>query len=311
MQALPSNRIEWQARPADAGERLDRVVAEHMEEISRSYAAVLIRGGHVAVNGEPAVPSHKLKAGDLILLDLPAPEPSKLEAENIALSVIYEDGDLLVVDKPAGMVVHPAPGHTGGTLVNALLAYVPNIELDMGDEARPGIVHRLDKDTSGLIVVAKRRAAHEALSRQMAARTMRKEYLALVRGKPELASAVIDAPIARDPKDRQRMAIVDDGRPARTRYTTEQSYGPHYTLVRALLETGRTHQIRVHMASVGHPVIGDPVYGKATCKDAERMGLHRQFLHAARLGFTIPSTGEWREFESRLPQELQRVLEQL
>ena len=253
---------------------------------------------------------HKLKAGDLVSVEQPAPGPSGLQAESIPLNVIYEDADLLVIDKPASMVVHPAPGHSGGTLVNALLAHVPGLELDMGDEARPGIVHRLDKDTSGLMVVAKRRAAHDALSKQMAARTMRKEYLALVRGKPSPPSAVIEAPIARDPRDRQRMAVVEGGRPARTRYSTEQVYGP-YTLVRCVLETGRTHQIRVHMSSTGHPILGDPTYGKSTLKDAERLGLTRQFLHATKLGFTIPSTGQWREFDSPLPEELQRVLAQL
>lgn len=312
MQTTPPKQIEWQTEPAEADQRLDRVLTAHIEEASRSYVAGLIERGHVRVNGETAIKtSHKLKVGDVVSVSIPPPEPSKLEAEDIPLSIVYEDADFLVVDKPAGMVVHPAPGHSGGTLVNAILAHVPNLELDMGDEARPGIVHRLDKDTSGLIVVAKRRAAHEILSRQMAAHTMRKEYLALVRGKPVPAAGIIDAAIDRDPKDRQRMAVVEGGRAARTRYTTEQNYGPHYTLVRAVLETGRTHQIRVHMASTGHAVIGDPVYGKATLKHAERLGLHRQFLHATRLGLTIPSSGEWREFESKLPEDLQGVLDQL
>ncbi len=300
--------IQWQAAPSDAGERLDRAITARLPEVSRSYAANLIERGHVTVNGAPTTKAgHKLKPGDLVSVELPTPEPSGLQAESIPLNVIYEDADLLVIDKPAGMVVHPAPGHSGGTLVNALLAHVPELELDMGDEARPGIVHRLDKDTSGLMVVAKRRAAHEALSRQMAARTMRKEYLALVRGKPTPPSAIIDAPIARDPRDRQRMAVVQGGRPARTRYSTEQVYGS-YTLVRCALETGRTHQIRVHMSSTGHPILGDATYGKATLRDAERLGLYRQFLHATKLGFTIPSVGEWREFDSPLPEELQRVL---
>jgi 23S rRNA pseudouridine1911/1915/1917 synthase len=303
--------VQWQVEPSGTGERLDRAITMRLPDVSRSYAANLIERGHVAINGTPATkPGHKLKAADIVTVELPAPAPSALQAESIPLNVVYEDADLLVVDKPAGMVVHPAPGHSGGTLVNALLAHVPELELDMGDEARPGIVHRLDKDTSGLMVVAKRRAAHEALSRQMAARTMRKEYLALVRGRPSPPSAIIDAPIARDPHDRQRMAVVEGGRPARTRYTTEHVY-PHYTLVRCVLETGRTHQIRVHMASTGHPILGDPTYGKATLKDADRLGLTRQFLHATRLGFTIPSTGEWREFDSPLPDELQQVLAQL
>ncbi|MDQ5824131.1 MAG: RluA family pseudouridine synthase [Chloroflexota bacterium] len=306
-----SSPLQWQVEPSGAGERLDRTVAAHLPEISRSYAANLIEGGHIAVNGVPATKAgHKLKPGDMITVEVPAPVPSSLQAEDIPLSVVYEDADLLVIDKPAGMVVHPSPGHSGGTLVNALLAHVPELELDMGDEARPGIVHRLDKDTSGLMVIAKRRPALEALSRQMAARTMRKEYLALVRGKPNPPAAVIEGPIARDPDDRQRMAIIRGGRPARTHYSTEQVYGS-YTLLRCVLETGRTHQIRVHMSSTGHPLLGDPIYGRPTLKDADRLGLTRQFLHATKLGFTIPSTGEWREFDSPLPEELQRVLDEI
>ncbi|MFL5733801.1 MAG: RluA family pseudouridine synthase [Chloroflexia bacterium] len=293
------------------GERLDRAIAGYFGDISRSYAATLIEAGAVRVNGVVAgKPGQRVKVGDLITVEMPAPRPSGLEAEDIPLSVVYEDADLLVVDKPAGMVVHPAPGHSGGTLVNALLARVPGLELDMGDEARPGIVHRLDKDTSGLIVVAKRRAAHEALSKQMAARTMLKEYVAVVEGTMVPPAGVINAPIARDPRDRQRMAVVANGREARTRYSTEHDLG-RYSLVRATLETGRTHQIRVHMAAMGHPILGDPVYGKRTLKDAVALGLGRQFLHARKLGLILPSTGEWREFSSPLPEELRNVLEQL
>lgn len=294
-----------------APERLDKAIADNFPDISRSYAARLVEMGAVRVNGIVAAkPSQKLKTGDLLSIDIPAPQPSGLAAEDIPLSVVYEDTDLLVIDKPAGMVVHPAPGHSGGTLVNALLAHVPELELDMGDEARPGIVHRLDKDTSGLIVVAKRRAAHEALARQMAARSMLKEYVAVVEGKPSPPSGVIDAPIARDPRDRQRMAVVAHGRSARTRYATQRNLG-HYTLIKATLETGRTHQIRVHMASMGHPILGDPVYGKRTLKDAAVLGLTRQFLHAGKLGLTLPSSGEWREFTSPLPGDLQSILEKL
>ncbi len=303
--------VEWQTTPEEAGERLDRAIAMHIADISRSYAATLIESGMVTVNGiVVSKTSHRLKAGDLTHVEIPAPRPSGLLAEEIPLKVVYEDTDLLVVDKPAGMVVHPAPGHARGTLVNALLAHVPGIELDMGDEARPGIVHRLDRDTSGLIVIAKRRSAHENLSKQMAARTMLKEYIAVVAGTPRPPQGIIDAPIARDPRDRKRMAIVPGGRHARTRYTTERELGP-YTLIQATLETGRTHQIRVHMATIGHPLLGDPVYGKRTLKDAAALGLTRQFLHAQRLGFTLPSTGQWREFTSDLPADLQVVLERL
>ena len=302
---------EWRVEGAENGERLDKLVAGRVQGVSRSYSSMLIEGGQVLVNGEPAQkPSYKVKAGDLIFVTFPSPAASGLTAEAIPLTVVYEDTDLLVVDKPAGMVVHPAPGHSGGTLVNALLAHVPGIELDMGDESRPGIVHRLDKDTSGLIVVAKRRSAHEALSKQMAARTMHKEYLAAVSGKPRPPSGVIDAPIARDPRDRQRMAVVSNGRHARTHYVTDRVMGS-YTLVRVTLDTGRTHQIRVHMASIGYPILGDPVYGKRTLKDASSLGLTRQFLHAHKLGFTLPSSGKWVEFASPLPEDLQWVLERL
>jgi 23S rRNA pseudouridine1911/1915/1917 synthase len=306
-----SKAVEWQVGASEAGERLDRAIAAHLPDLSRSYAATLIEAGAVTLNGHVASkPGQKLRAGDHISINIPAPQPSGIAAEEIPLSIVYEDADLLVIDKPAGMVVHPAPGHAGGTLVNALLAHVPELELDMGDEARPGIVHRLDKDTSGLLVVAKRRPAHEALSRQMSARTMLKQYLAVVAGKPSPPSGIIDAPIARHPRDRQRMAVVSNGRPARTRYATERDLS-RYTLIKATLETGRTHQIRVHMASTGHPILGDPLYGKRTLKDASTLGLTRQFLHAHCLGFTLPSTGEWREFVSPLPEELQRVLERL
>ncbi|HUP28036.1 MAG TPA: RluA family pseudouridine synthase [Chloroflexia bacterium] len=305
-----SGVVEWHAGPEESGRRLDTVLSERVESISRSYGSTLIDAGNVLVNGERPKPSYKVRAGDLISAILPAPAPSSLTPETIPLSILYEDSDLLVVDKPAGMVVHPAPGHTGGTLVNALLAHVPGIELDMGDEARPGIVHRLDKDTSGLLVVAKRRPAHEALSRQMSERTMHKEYLALVSGKPRPPDGVIDAPIARDPRDRQRMAVVSNGRHARTHYATVRTIGA-YSLLRVTLDTGRTHQIRVHMASIGYPIAGDPVYGKRTLKEASALGLSRQFLHAHKLGFTLPSSGEWLKFVSPLPADLQEVLSRI
>lgn len=304
-------RIEWQVEGSEAGQRLDRTIAAHLPQISRSYAESLIEDGEVRLNSAVVTrPARKLKPGDTVSVHVPPPQPASLVAEDIPLRVLYEDSDLLIVDKPAGMVVHPAPGHSAGTLVNAILARVPGLELDMGDEARPGIVHRLDKDTSGLIVVAKNRRAHEVLSRQMANRAMHKEYLTVVEGHPSPLAGVIDAPIARDPRDRQRMAVVAGGRPARTHYAVERDLG-RYSLVRANLETGRTHQIRVHMASIGHPVLGDAVYGKRTLKDAHAVGLARHFLHAHKLGFALPSGGEWREFVSRLPEELESALGKL
>lgn len=308
---LPDAYYSLLATQQEAGERLDRTIAGRFDDISRSFAESLIKVGAVTVNGVATLkPSHKLKVGDHVEIAVPPPQPSGLIAENIPLDVVYEDADLLVVNKPSGMVVHPAPGHPGGTLVNALLAHVPEMELNMGDEARPGIVHRLDKDTSGLIVVAKNRAAHDKLARQMSGRTMLKEYVAVVAGRPKPDAGVIDAPIARNPRDRQRMAVVAGGRAARTRYAIERELGK-YTMLRVTLETGRTHQIRVHTASIGHPVLGDPVYGKRTLKDAASLGLTRQFLHARKLGFTLPSTGEWREFESGLPVDLRGALEGL
>jgi 23S rRNA pseudouridine1911/1915/1917 synthase len=215
---------------------------------------------------------------------------------------------VLVIDKPAGLVVHPAPGHAGGTLVNALLAHTTDLSLH-GD-IRPGIVHRLDKDTSGLLVVAKTDAAHADLVRQHQARTMQKEYLALVLGTPTPPTGLIDAPIGRHPRDRKQQAVLPEGRPARTRYAIELAYG-HLTLLRARLETGRTHQIRVHFAFIGHPIVGDPVYGRRAAREAKALGLSRQFLHATRLGFTLPSSGAWREFESPLPPDLAAVLARL
>lgn len=311
MTIQPPTNHTWQVEPAHSGERLDKVLSILAPDLSRSYAAQLIEGEHVTVNGTTVTKSaQKLKAGDTLSVDIPAPQPSGLQAEEIPLTIVYEDADLLVIDKPAGMVVHPAPGHSGGTLVNAVMSHVPGIELDMGDEARPGIVHRLDKDTSGLIVVAKKRPAHEALAVQMAEHTALKEYTALVRGHLKAPVGLIDAPIDRDPDDRLRMAVVNSGRPARTHYTVTAVYD-RYSLLKVRLETGRTHQIRVHMSAIGHPIMGDPLYGKRTVRDAAPLGLTRQFLHAHKLGFTLPSTGEWREFTSPLPEDLQGVLDQL
>ena len=294
--------------PELAGVRLDQAVARLESALSRSYAQELIAEGHVRVNDRPAKASLHLKTGDRVTVEIPPATPIALTAEPIPLTVVYEDADVLVIDKPAGLVVHPAPGHAGGTLVNALLAHTADLSLH-GD-IRPGIVHRLDKDTSGLLVVAKHDTAHAALVRQHQARTMRKEYLALVLGTPAPAGGLIDAPIGRHPRERKRQAVIPEGRPARTHYTTERAYG-HLTLVRARLETGRTHQIRVHFAFIGHPIIGDPVYGQRATREAHALGLTRQFLHATRLGFHLPGSGAWREFESPLPPDLAAALARL
>lgn len=285
------------------GERLDRFIAARLPELSRSYIQRLIEAGHITVNGRMARPGLRLKAGDNITIAQPPPEPSPITAENIPLKIIYEDEGLLVVDKPAGMTTHPAPGHPGHTLVNALLSHLPKLP-ESDNPARPGIVHRLDKDTSGLMIVAKSQAALADLSAQFKSHRVKKAYLALVKGRIKPESGVIDAPIGRDPSHRQRMAVVNSGRPARTAYTVLKHAGG-CTLLEARPETGRTHQLRVHFAAVGHPIIGDATYGT-------KSGIvSRQFLHAHKLSFKLPSSGKLVEFTSPLPPDLQQSLKSL
>ena len=285
------------------GERLDVFVARRRPDLSRSRVQRLIAEGLVVVDGAPARAGRKLSADEKVTVTLPPPEPSTVEPEPIPLTVWYEDEDLLVVDKPAGMPVHPSAGHRRGTLVNALLAHCPSLA-GIGGSQRPGIVHRLDKDTSGLMVVAKNDAAHQSLSRQLKERSVRKGYAALVEGRLEPPEAIIEAPIARDPSHRKRMAVVPGGREARTAYKVRR-YLDGYTLVEVTPSTGRTHQIRVHFASLGHPLVGDPLYGRRS------KVLGRQFLHAHRLGFHHPRDGRYLKFESPLPQDLQSALEAL
>ncbi len=290
-------------RAEEGGERLDRFIARAAPELSRSFVQRLIADGHVTVNGKPAKPSLKLTAGDGVEVILPPPTPSPVTAEDIPLSILYEDDDLLVVDKPAGLTTHPAPGHGTGTLVNALLAHLPRLP-ESDNPARPGIVHRLDKDTSGLLIVAKTPPALARLSAQFKSRFVKKTYLALVTGRVTPEKGVIDAPIGRDPVHRQRMAVTYTGRPARTGYKVLR-YLPGATLLEAYPETGRTHQIRVHFAAVGHPVVGDATYGTPS-----RL-VGRQFLHAYRLSFRLPSSGKPVEFTAPLPPDLQEALKQL
>ena len=286
----------------EPGCRLDSYVAGALPEVSRTYAQKLIAEGLITVNALAAKASRKLVSGDVVSVTVPPPEPCELAAEDIPLNIVYEDADLLVVDKPAGLTVHPAPGNPCHTLVNALLFRFP--ELSGEDAVRPGIVHRLDKDTSGLIIVARNRTAHNRLAAQFKSRSVSKAYLALVRGQISPQEGVIDAPIGRDPKKRQRMAVTGTGRPARTEYSVVRGFG-NYTLIEARPKTGRTHQIRVHLASIGHPVAGDATYG------AKSPLLERQFLHAFRLGFRLPSDGRYVEFESPLPPDLLQALEQI
>ena len=289
--------------------RLDKLLADQLPELTRSAAQRLIAGGRVTVDGELAKPSHKVRPGEEVVVVLPADEPTELLPEEIHLDIIYEDRFLLVVNKPAGMVVHPAPGHPGGTLVNAVLAHCPELAASEGD--RPGIVHRLDRDTSGLILVAKSDKARRALQRQFKERQVYKAYAALLDGHLQPAWGRVEAPVGRDPHHRQRMAVVSGGREAATEYHVLEQFahrvGPaagEYTLVEAEPVTGRTHQIRVHFASIGHPVVGDEVYGRRKTS----LPVSRQFLHARRLRFKHPSTGQRLEMEAPLPEELVAVL---
>jgi 23S rRNA pseudouridine1911/1915/1917 synthase len=288
------------------GERLDRFVARSLPELTRARARRLIDEGFVTVDDRlPAKAGAALASGQRVRVTVPPPEPVTLEPEAIPLRIVYEDGDLLVVDKPPGMAVHPAPGHSSGTLVHAVLAHCPGLST-VGGEGRPGIVHRLDKDTSGLIIVAKNDAAHLSLARQLKERRVEKTYIALVEGRLTQREGVIDASIGRHPARRKKMAVVEGGREARTRYRVLREIDGR-SLVEVRPETGRTHQIRVHFAAIGHPVVGDPVYGRGRPAGS----LRRQFLHAQRLAFRHPRTGERLELEAPLPEDLAQALAEL
>jgi 23S rRNA pseudouridine1911/1915/1917 synthase len=296
-----STRLELLIGPDEAGQRLDKLVSILCPDLSRSYIRRLIEETLITVESVHKKPSYSVRLGERLSVRVPPPTPREIKPERISLSFVYEDDDIIVIDKPAGLVVHPAPGHDEGTLVNALLAHCTNLTVD--DPVRPGIVHRLDKDTSGLMVVAKNRCAKAALADQLRAGSVMKYYLALVEQRLEPREGVIKAPIGRDPRDRKRMAIVSGGRPSDTFYRVLE-YLPGHSLVEARLGTGRTHQIRVHFSSIGHPVAGDPVYG-SRCRIR---GLTRQFLHAYRLGLRLPSSCEYREFSSDLPSDLAGIL---
>lgn len=265
----------------------------------------MIEDGHVLVDGRPRKPAYRLRLEDEVAIVFAPAQPIDVPAQTIPLDVVYQDADLIVVNKPAGLVVHPAPGHPAGTLVNALLAACPDLG-GISGSLRPGIVHRLDKDTSGLLVVAKNDHAQAGLTAQWQAHTVEKEYLALVAGEPSPPEGIIEAPIGRDPRDRKRMAIVTAGRAARTRYNVLERFG-RFSLVSALPETGRTHQIRVHFAATGHPVAGDAVYASGPTRRAAP----RQFLHATRLAFDHPATGDRVAFTAPLPPDLAPVLDEL
>ena len=285
------------------GVRLDKYVCDKLVELSRTRIQRLIAEGYITVNDQVAKAGLKLNAGDRLRVIVPPTPPSQLVPEAMPLNILYEDGDLLVVDKPAGLTVHPAPGHPSHTLVNAILSRFPHLA-DISDSLRPGIVHRLDRDTSGVMVVAKNSLAQAKLVEQFKSRSVVKAYLVLVKGRLTPENGIIEAPIGRDPRNRKRMAVVAGGRQARTDYQVIRYIGD-YTLVEARPETGRTHQIRVHFSAVGYPVVGDKVYG------VKSPYLSRQFLHASRLGFKLPATDEYMEFKSELPPDLAQALKDI
>jgi len=283
--------------------RLDKYVCQKLPELSRTRVQKLIADGHITVNDQLAKPGLKLNIGDKLKIVIPPTPPSRLVPEAMPLNILYEDDDLLVVDKPAGLTVHPAPGHPSHTLMNALLSHFPHLA-DISNSLRPGIVHRLDKDTSGVMLVAKNSSAQIHLAEQFKSRSVTKAYMVLVKGKLTPEAGIIEAAIGRDPRHRQRMAVVAGGREARTEYRVVKYIGD-YTLLEVMPETGRTHQIRVHLAAIGFPVVGDKIYG------VKSPYLDRQFMHACRLGFSLPSTGKYVEFKSELPPDLEQALKDI
>ena len=298
--------ILLRASEESKNQRLDAFLASSLDGLTRSQATRLIESGEVAVNGRAVSKSYKLAGGEDIAVTLPEPEPVEVVPQDIPLDVVYEDADVIVVNKPSGMVVHPAPGHPDGTLVNALLYHCAGTLSGVGGALRPGIVHRIDRDTSGLIIAAKNDAAHQYLSAQLADHTLARTYECIVVGALREDRGTVDAPIARHPTDRKRMAVVAGGREAVTHWEVIARY-PGYTHVRCRLETGRTHQIRVHMAYIGHPILGDTVYGAKK----EVPGLTGQCLHAVGLRFLHPRTHEVMELSCPLPEEFTRMLQKI
>ncbi len=290
-----------------SGERADAALARLAPDLTRSAAQRLLEEGRVLREGRPLRKNDKLQAGDVLALDLPEPQPVALEPEDIPLDIVYEDGDLLVINKPKGLVVHPAAGHWSGTLVNALLYHCRDSLSGINGELRPGIVHRIDKDTSGLLIVAKNDFAHQALAAQLQDHTLARTYVCLVVGGVREDSGVIDAPIGRHPTDRKKMAVTEkNSRHAVTHWRVLERF-PGYTLLECKLETGRTHQIRVHMAYRNHPIVGDTVYGRPK----PELGQDSQCLHARALTFRHPRTGETMTLTCPLPDYFTRLLEAL
>lgn len=312
-----SGAFEIKAAETISDTRLDIFVASHIESCSRNRAATLIRQGLIRISGSIKKPGYQVKPGDVVHGTIPPPEPLDIHPEAIDLSVIYEDSAIIVVNKPPGLVVHPAPGHAGGTLVNALLHHCPDLA-GIGGKIRPGIVHRLDKDTSGVMIVAKHQSAHIHLAAQFKKRTTEKTYLALVAGAFTAATGKIHAPIGRHPTDRKKYSTVTrHPRSAETHWQVSHQYGD-ITLLKLKIYTGRTHQIRVHCASIGHPLIGDPVYGPRRLSQRVDRGLYqivkqvkRQMLHASRLEVLHPETGKPMRFEAPIHEDMRMILERL
>ena len=288
-----------------AGERLDKYIATKLPSVSRSFIQKLIDENKVTVNDHAEKAGYKLSDGERIVICVPPVDTTGLKPEPIPLDILYEDNDLLVIDKPAGLTVHPAPGHPEHTLINAVLFHFPELADSGGERLRPGIVHRLDKDTSGLVVVAKNRDSLANLSEQFKSRSVEKIYLTLVKGYLKPETGLIEANLGRDKGNRKRMAVTENGKEARTRYRVIEYFKDAYTLLEITLETGRTHQIRVHLGAIGFPVVGDMTYG------VKSPFLSRQFLHAHRIGFSLPSTGKHVSFQSELPDDLKQALEHI
>jgi len=282
--------------------RLDVFLSKIFEDKSRSYIQKLIEGSHILVNDKEKKSNYKLNNNDIITIELPELQELVIEAEDIPLDILYEDEDVVVINKPQGIVVHPAPGNYKGTLVNALLYHCEDLS-GINGIARPGIVHRIDKDTSGVLVIAKNDKAHNKLAEQLRDHSMNREYITLVEGNIKQDKGVVDKPIGRNPKERMKMGIVNGGKRAVTHYEVIERFEKN-TLIKCILETGRTHQIRLHMSHIGYPIVGDPVYGIKK----QKFNLKGQMLHAKKLGFIHPSTGEYMEFESPLPEYFTHIL---
>lgn len=297
-------QFELEITQEQSRERLDKILQAHDSEWSRTQIQSLMKQEKILVNGEPVKSNYKATVGDVISVTIPAPEEYDIVAEDLNLTIVYEDADVAVVYKPKGMVVHPAPGHLSGTLVNGLMHQIKDLS-GINGIMRPGIVHRIDKDTSGLLMVAKNDKAHQSLVDQLVAKSVTRKYTALVHGHIAHDKGTVDAPIGRDPKDRQSMNVVDKGKHAVTHFEVIERFGD-YTLVECRLETGRTHQIRVHMKFIGHPLVGDPKYGPKRTLD-----IGGQALHAGVLGFIHPTSGEYLEFEVPLPEDFEQLLKDI